>query len=119
MKKTQRLVKVTGLIKEVEQRILDIYWDTKAAEENKIVFLLNSKMPTDLLKELVDEKWWFKWYDRTFYLVKLRQDHFVDIAALKNTMTEEEQEEYINSFDDVERTIEIRSGDGSFISEIK
>lgn len=99
MEKTQRLVKVTGLIKEVEQRILDIYCNTKAVEENKIVFLLDSKMPTDFLKELVDEKWWFKWYDRTFYLVKLRQDHFVDIAALKNTMTDEEQEEYINNLD--------------------
>lgn len=114
MKKTNRLVMVPELIKEVEQRILDIYSVTKAAEENKIVFMLISKLPTDFLKELVDEKWWFKWYDRTFYLLKLSHNNFVYIAALKNTMTEEEQEEYINNFYDIKTTIDIRSKDGSY-----
>lgn len=96
MKKTERADKIASLIKEIEQRILDIYCYPKAIEENKIVFLVHSKLSTDFLKELVDEKWWFKWYDRTFYLINLRNKEYLDIVAIKNDFPEDEKEKFLS-----------------------
>lgn len=99
MKQTKRADQIAVLCKEIESRIMDIYWQPEATEENKILFNMHSELPTELLKELLNDKWWMKWYDRTFYIVGVcdnTYNKFIDIAAIKNTYPKEETEKFLD-----------------------
>lgn len=95
MKQSKRIDQIAALCQEIESGIMDIYCQPEAIE-NKIVFYMRSELPTDFLKELVDEKWWMKMYDRTFYLISLRNEKYLDIAIIKNDFPEDEKEKFLN-----------------------
>lgn len=107
MKQTNRADQIATLCKEINSRIMDIYCQPEAIEENKIVFMMHSELPTEFLKELLNEKWWMKWYDRTFYIVGVCDNVYnkcIDIAAIKNTYPKEETEKFL---DEVYKTMKI------------
>lgn len=129
MKQTERVDQIATLCKEIESRIMDIYCQREALKENKIVFNMGSELPIELLKELLNEKWWMKWYDRTFYIVSVcdnAYNKYIDIAAIKDTYPKEETEKFLDEVYKImktdkgnEKTVEVRAKDGSYQSIIK
>lgn len=121
MKQTKRADQIAALCNEIISNIMDIYCKLEAVEENKIVFKMGSELPTELLKELLNDRWWMKWYDRTFYIVGVydsRDNKYIDIAAIKNTYPDEETEKFLDEVYETmkidEKTVDVRAKDGSY-----
>lgn len=88
------------LSKRLEKEIVSVYryndFDDKDYVEiklPKILFSEDQQKADEFYNELVEDLWWMKFYDRTFFIVK--PDLWIGI---KNTISDEEQWNIINKY---------------------
>lgn len=81
------------LCKKLEEKIVTVYHLNGVADKDyieikleKILFHEDQHKTDEFYNELVEDLWWMKFYDRTFFIVK--PDLWVGI---KNTLSDEEQ----------------------------
>ena len=91
---------ITLLVKRLKKEIVSVYrhndFDDKDYIEikfPKILFDGDQQRTDEIYNELVEDLWWMKFYDRTFFIVK--PDLWIGI---KNTISDEEQWNIINKY---------------------
>jgi hypothetical protein len=93
------------LAKRLEQEIVSVYRRSNITHNDiankdyveiklpKILFGEDQQKTDEFYDELVEDLWWMKFYDRTFFIVK--PDLWIGI---KNTISDEEQWNIINKY---------------------
>lgn len=93
------------LAKRLEQEIVSVYRRSSITRNDivnkdyieikleKILFGEDQQKTNEFYNELVEDLWWMKFYDRTFFIVK--PDLWIGI---KNTLSDEEQCDIINKY---------------------
>ena len=93
------------LAKRLEQEIVSVYRRSNITHNDisdkdyieiklaKILFGEDQQKTDEIYNELVEDLWWMKFYDRTFFIVK--PDLWIGI---KNTLSDEEKWNIINKY---------------------
>lgn len=96
---------VALLVKSLEKEIISVYRHSNIISNDiankdyveiklpKIRFREDQQKNDEIYNELVEDLWWMKFYDRTFFIVK--PDLWIGI---KNTISDEEQWNIINKY---------------------
>lgn len=88
------------LCKRLEEEIISVYRHNDYADKDcieikleKILFGEDQQKTDEFYNGLVEDLWWMKWYDRTFFIVK--PDLWIGI---KNNLSDKEQWNIINKY---------------------
>jgi len=91
---------ITLLCKRLEQEIVSVYHHSDIADKDyieikleKILFNEDQQKTDEIYNELVEDLWWMKFYDRTFFIVKPEL-----WIGIKNIISDEEQWNIINKY---------------------